>query len=143
MENQESTKENINKFVETMNEQIGLAFEKAHQHLRECAESMRKEYEERGDEINAEAETSFNEYQEEQKRLMSSMPKARVGDIVRIKSYHTDLLKCYEVDRVEIDGVVSQPAGFHHDLNEIIAIYRFYGKDFKCIWEREDYKQSK
>ena len=143
MGNQELTKENINKFVETMNEQIGLAFEKAHQHLRECAESMRKEYAERGDEINAEAEASFKKQQEEQKRLMLSMPKIRVGDIVRIKSCHTTELKCYEVDSIRIDGVVSQPAGLHNDFNEIIAIYRFYGKDFKCIWEREDYKQSK
>lgn len=143
MENSELTKENIDKFVETMNEQIGLAFEKAYQRLRECAEGMRKEYEERGDEINAEAEVSFKKHKEEQKRLMSSMPKIRVGDIVRIKSCHTTELKCYEVDSIQTDGVVSQPAGFHHDFNEIIAIYRFYGKDFKCIWEREDYKQSK
>ena len=141
MENQELTKENINKFVDTMNEQIGLAFEKAHQRLRDCAEAMRKEYEERGDEINAEAEASFKKQQDEQKRLMSSMPKIRVGDIVRIKSCHTDKLKCYEVDSIELDGVVSEPAGFHHDYNEIIAVYRFDGADFKCIWEREDYKR--
>lgn len=142
MENQELFSEKAIKNIDAVTEQMRLAFEQASRALRNFGAAMRKEYEERGDEINAEAEESFKNHEEEQKRLMLSMPKIRVGDIVRIKSCHTTELKCYEINSIG-NGVVSQPAGFHHDFNEIIAIYRFDGADFKCIWEREDYKQLK
>lgn len=70
----------------------------------------------------------------------NKMPRICIGDIVRIASVHCSELNCYEVTRIESDGVVSQPAAFHHRYDEIIAIYRFDGTDFKCIWVREGYR---
>lgn len=83
------------------------------------------------------------EYRKRMTKLQESMPKILEGDIVRIGSIHCLELRCYEVSRIVDDGVVSQPAGFHHNFNEIVAVYRFDGTDFKCVWEREDYKESK
>ena len=60
----------------------------------------------------------------------------RVGDIVRVEDCHHMEPHFYEVNRVVSDGVVSQPACFHHNFNEITAIYRYDGRDFKCIWQR-------
>lgn len=115
----------------------GLA--NAAKRLYELALDMKKTYAEHKDEIDAEVE----KHGLERERLQVNMPKILKGDIVRINSIHSSELKCYEVSRVEFSGVVSQPAGFHHNYNEIIAVYRFDGKDFKCIWEREDYKEYK
>lgn len=102
-------------------------------------DNVKFKYDEHEDEIDAEVE----KYRLERDRLQASMPKILKGDIVRINSIHSSELKCYEVSQVEFSGVVSQPAGFHHNYNEIIAVYRFDGTDFNCIWEREDYKECK
>lgn len=142
MENQDLLAK-VCKAAEMAGEQIRLGFAAVERHIREYVELMRKAYEENKEQIDAEADAKFKEYQLEQNRLMASMPKILVGDIVRIKSVHMAKLKCYEVDSIELDGVVSEPAGFHHRYNEIIAVYRFDGTDFKCIWEREDYKDVK
>lgn len=123
--------------------QLNAAFAGAAQSFHDTVENIQKYYEEHKDEIDAEVDAKFKEYRAEQNRLMASMPKIRVGDIVRIKSCHTSKLKCYEVDSIELDGVISEPAGFHHNYNEIIAVYRFDGNDFKCIWEREHYRANK
>jgi hypothetical protein len=62
----------------------------------------------------------------------------KVGDIVRVQDCHHLEPHFYEVSRVVADGVVSQPACFHHHFNEITAIYRHDGRDLKCIWQRGD-----
>ena len=59
------------------------------------------------------------------------------GDIVRVEDIHHDAPHFYEVNRIQGDGVISQPACFKHTFNEITAIYRYNGEDFKCIWQKE------
>lgn len=108
-------------------------------HLRDIAETMNTYYIEHKDELAAEVKR----YNRKLKSLQKGMPKILVGDIVRINSIHSSELSCYEVSSIVQDGVISQPAGFHHRYDEIIAIYRFDGTDFKCIWERKDYKEFK
>lgn len=107
--------------------------------LREITEAMNKCYAEHKEEIDAEV----RRYKRKLKSLQKGMPKILVGDIVRINSIHSSKLSCYEVSSIREDGVVSQPAGFHHRYDEIIAVYRFDETDFKCIWERKDYVEYK
>lgn len=85
----------------------------------------------------------ITDFELQNKEQNKAMPRVQLGDIVRINSVHSDKLNCYEVSSVESDGVVSQPAGFHHRYDEIIAIYRFDGTDFRCIWESPIYKEQK
>lgn len=125
--------------VDTIGKQIEEGFALAGKRMREYAAAMGKTYKEHKDEIDAEVERS----RKEREKLQASMPKIKVGDIVRINTVHSSELNCYQVDSITSDGVVSQPAGFHHRYYEIVAVYRFDGLDFKCIWEREDYKESK
>lgn len=125
--------------LETIGKQIEEGFASASKRLSEYAAAMGNGYEEHKDEIDAEVERS----RKEREKLQASMPKIKIGDIVRINTVHSSELKCYQVDSIKFDGVVSQPAGFHHNFNEIVAVYRFDGADFKCIWERDDYKESK
>lgn len=63
--------------------------------------------------------------------------KIEKGDIVRVEDIHHDAPHFYEVHRKEMDGVISQPACFKHTFDEITAIYRYNGEDFKCIWQKE------
>ncbi len=67
----------------------------------------------------------------------------KVGDIVRVEDIHHDAPHFYEVARKHFDGVISQPASFKHTFDEITAIYRYNGKDFKCIWGREYMSENK
>lgn len=111
------------------------AFNRAENMLREMAVNMKRNYEEHKDEIDAIVE----KHRLERERLQASMPKILVGDIIRTCSQW----KCYEVDVVEENSVVSNSAGFRHRNNSIVAVYRFDGNDFKSIWEREDYMKFK
>lgn len=63
------------------------------------------------------------------------IPQIARGDIVRVESCHSANPHFYEVSEIRSDGVVSQPACFHHRYNEITAVYRYDGKHFGCIWE--------
>lgn len=129
----------LDETCEALGKSIKEAFANVGKKLCEYVSDMKKTYVEHKDEIDAEVE----KYRLERERLQRSMPKIFKGDIVRIKSIHSSELSCYEVSQAEFSGVVSQPAGFCHDYNEIVAVYRFDGTDFKCIWEREDYKTNK
>lgn len=128
--------EKLETATKALSDGIEESFNWAFKRLGEITREAAKTYAEHKDEIDAEVEKR----RLEQERLQSTMPKILIGDIIRINSIHCRELKCYEVSDKRIDGVISQPAGFHHNYNEIIAIYRFDGMDFKCIWEREDYK---
>ncbi len=86
------------------------------------------------------------EIKKEQRRLrymQRSRPNIERGDIVRIDTVHSAELLCYQVDGYEDGGVFSNPAHFYHRYDEIVAIYRYDGNDYKCIWERADYKRKK
>lgn len=131
--------ERIEKESIALGNKIEQSIDRAFKRLPEIASEVARTYAEHKDEIDAEVERA----RLERERLQASMPKILIGDIVRINSIHCRELKCYEVSDKRIDGVISQPAGFHHNYNEIIAVYRFDGTDFKCIWEREDYKEYK
>ena len=63
------------------------------------------------------------------------IPAIQRGDIVRVESCHSLEPHFYEVYQITDDGVVSQPACFHHRYNEITAVYRYDGKHFACVWE--------
>lgn len=65
------------------------------------------------------------------------MINVRVGDIVRVQDIHHREPHYYEVDRIEQNGVISQPACFKHWFDDITAVYRLTGKHFKCIWEKD------
>lgn len=118
-----------------LGKEIEQGFNRAFKRLGEIAHEAAQTYAEHKDKIDAEVE----KHRLEQDRLQASMPKILKGDIVRTESRNA----CYEVDEIRIDGVISATAGFFHRYNEIIAVYRFDGTDFKCIWEREDYKEYK
>lgn len=115
-----------------INKAISEAWQKA-------VSNMNAYYLEHKDEIDAKVK-------KEKVRLRNmrrNRPKIERGDIVRILTCHSAELLCYQVAGFDNDGVYSQPAHFCHRNDEIIAIYRFDGKDYKCIWERSDYKKYK
>lgn len=120
-------------------EGIESAFERAENMLREMAVNMKRNYEEHKDEIDAIVE----KHRLEREQLQASMPKILIGDIIREKSIHCSELYCYQVDSIERGDYISHTAHHAHHRNEIVAIYRFDGMDFKCIWEREDYMKLK
>ncbi len=68
---------------------------------------------------------------------MTNFERIKIGDIVRVEDIHHIEPHYYEVDHIEQNGVVSQPAHFRHRLDDVTAIYRLIGKDFKCIWEKK------
>ncbi len=61
----------------------------------------------------------------------------KIGDIVRVEDIHHTKQYYYEVDEVHSNSIISQPAQFRHRFDDITAIYRLIGKDFKCIWEKK------
>ena len=65
----------------------------------------------------------------------------KVGDIIRAETLSATHL-C-EVSRIEVGRVFSLPSEKSYEYSIIVAAYRFDGTDFKCIWEREDYKERK
>lgn len=62
----------------------------------------------------------------------------KVGDIIKVQSCHDPAPCCYEVSSIENGEYVSQPAHFKHRRNDILAVYRFDGQDYKCIWLRNE-----
>lgn len=131
--------EQLGKNAEKIGIEIQAAFDNAHKKLCEYADKAKKYFDEHREEIIAAGEQA----RQENEKLKKGVPRVQLGDIVRINSVHSNRLNCYEVSSIESNGVVSQPAGFRHCYNEIIAIYRFDGTDFKCVWERADYKEHK
>ena len=131
--------EQLGENAEKIGIEIQAAFDNAHKALCEYASNAKKYFNEHKEEILAAGEQA----RRENEKLIKGMPHIHLGDIVRINSAHCESLNCYEVSSIESDCVISQPAGFRHRYNEIIAIYRFDGKDFKCIWERADFTNQK
>lgn len=69
-------------------------------------------------------------------------PQILKGDIVRVVERiagipGTDRGNCHFVFGVRWDGVFSDKLGFYYNA-DIIAVYRFDGRDFKCIWKDEE-----
>lgn len=65
----------------------------------------------------------------------------KIGDIVRVQDCHHAEPHFYEVSSFKTDHLgnsyaVSQPADYSHSVDDITAIYRYNGKDLKCIWEK-------
>lgn len=131
--------ERIEKESKELCDKVEQSVNKAFKRLSQIAHEVAKTYAEHKDEIDAEVERS----RLEQERLQATMPKILIGDIIREKSIHCSELYCYQVDSIERGDYISHTAHHAHHRNEIIAIYRFDGMDFKCIWEREDYKEYK
>lgn len=72
-------------------------------------------------------------------------PQILKGDIVRFILGETGK-EVVEVATIEIEegpSYYTRPFSFNPFYNEVAAIYRFDGKDFKCIWESENYKLCK
>lgn len=71
-------------------------------------------------------------------------PQIQKGDIVRFIAGETGK-EVVEVVTCEIEeGASYTPAfSFNPFFNEVVAIYRFDGRDFKCIWESREYKRLK
>ena len=69
------------------------------------------------------------------KELFDKTPFIRVGDIIKVQTCHDPEPCCYEVSSIYNGDYISQPASFRHRRSDIIAVYRFDGKDYKCIWE--------
>lgn len=124
--------------IEQLNETEELV-KRIFKRLPEIAREVAQTYTEYKDEIDAEVEKRLLESE----RLQASMPKILVGDIIREKSIHCSELYCYQVDSIERGCYISHTAHFSHDRSDVVAVYRFDGMDFKCIWEREDYKAIK
>lgn len=76
-------------------------------------------------------------------KLPEDFPEIFVGDLVRIKSCRKNELKCYEVDRLLIDGASFESASTSYNFSDIVAVYRFVGTDFKCVWRLEDDRDRK
>lgn len=131
--------EKLETATKALSDGIEESFNRAFKRLPEIAREVAQTYAEHKDEIDAEVEKS----RLEQERLQATMPKILIGDIIREKSIHCSELYCYQVDSIERGDYISHTAHHAHHRNEIIAIYRFDGTNFKCIWEREDYKEYK
>lgn len=131
--------EKLETATKALSDGIEESFNRAFKRLGEITREAAKTYAEHKDEIDAEVEKR----RLEQERLQATMPKILIGDIIREKSIHCSELYCYQVDSIERGDYISHTAHHAHHRNEIIAIYRFDGMDFKCIWEREDYKEYK
>jgi hypothetical protein len=66
----------------------------------------------------------------------------KIGDIVRVKDCHHAEPHFYEVSYIKTDYsgnayAVSQPADFSHRFEDVTAIYRYDGKDLKCIFQED------
>ena len=71
-------------------------------------------------------------------------PQILKGDIVRVETEDKQSTTCYFVQRDHGDKQYGEwinlgPYAYTSD-KEVVAIYRFDGRDFKCIWESLEYK---
>ncbi len=82
-----------------------------------------------------------NEGAEAAEEKFASRPQILKGDIVRFIAGETGK-QVVEVVTCEIEeGASYTPAfSFNPFFNEVLAIYRFDGRDFKCIWESVEYQ---
>ena len=82
----------------------------------------------------------LEQLQEIAKKAQMAGPKpfVMVGDIIKVQSCHDTAPCCYEVSSIENGEYVSQPAHFKHRRADILAVYRFNGQDYKCVWKRNE-----
>ena len=66
-------------------------------------------------------------------------PQIQKGDIVRVVNEGDNTESCHVVSDVRDKGVYSDYPNYHYN-EEIAAVYRFDGRDFKCIWESVEYQ---
>lgn len=107
--------------------------------LGEIAETMETHYTKYKNEIDAMVE----KIKSSEMAARENMTELRVGDIVRAYSAYHNWTTFYVVGCLRDDYFISQPDKIHHGYSNIIAVYRFDGTDFKCIWERKDYTEFK
>lgn len=60
----------------------------------------------------------------------------KAGDIIKVQSCHDPEPCCYEVSKITENAAISQPADFKHRYNDILAVYRYNGHDYQCIWQQ-------
>ena len=70
-------------------------------------------------------------------------PQLQDGDIVRVKLSDNGKTRCFPVWRDSMNMVYVDCGGDIFTYEQIVAIYRFDGRDFKCIWESREYKRLK
>lgn len=71
------------------------------------------------------------------------MVKLKIGDLVKVQDCHHAEPHVYEVAEICLGGFVSQPAAFFHRTNEIVAVYRFNGNDYKEVWsDKKDHRHT-
>ena len=69
-------------------------------------------------------------------------PQILKGDIVRVIGEFSKEESCHAVSAARDTGVYSDYPNYHYN-EEIVAVYRFDGRDFRCIWESEEYQLRK
>lgn len=69
---------------------------------------------------------------------MQDMPQIQQGDIVRVETKNRQSTTCQFVrsDQKWDEWLDCVPKV---NINDVVAVYRFDGRDFKCIWEDGDY----
>ncbi len=66
-------------------------------------------------------------------------PQIQKGDIIRVVGEFSKEESCHVVSAVRDTGVYSDHPNYHYN-EEILAVYRFDGRDFKCVWESVGYQ---
>ena len=70
-------------------------------------------------------------------------PQIQVGDIVRVEISDDGATHCCVVWDVRENGVYADSGANLFSFEQVAAIYRFDGRDVKCIWESEAYELRK
>ena len=65
-------------------------------------------------------------------------PQILEGDIVRVMSADKKSSLCYFVYEEKEYGVMVYGGSTFINFEPIVAVYRFDGRDFKCIWESKE-----
>ena len=70
---------------------------------------------------------------------MKDMPQIQQGDIIRVEELSTNNTSCRVVNGDKQYGIWVDCGASFVNVNTVVAIYRFDGRDFRGIWERDDY----
>lgn len=76
--------------------------------------------------------------------ISSAIPQIKTGDLIKVYDIHQQAwgqpAKEYCVRRVDSDGSPVSDCDFRHNIKDVVSVHRKQGKDFVCIYERENYE---
>lgn len=65
-------------------------------------------------------------------------PIIKPDDLIHVHSSYRRKPHCYEVCETDEDGVSVTDGDYTYSWLDILAVYRFDGSDYKCIWRKPE-----